>query len=216
MPRDMESEYETIEANRVYLRRSRDLYRNMVKVGLPIIVALTAGLVYLATIDRTKVVVSTADGRVITLPDLSEPNMSPDQVLAWTERCVMKTYGIDWVSYRERWTEAQKCWNDQAWRMWTAEFSRKNLPIVLGQGGGEKRILVPQPKGSGALVNSGLDQRGVWTYQIQHPFEFSYQGNTSTRSQGVILEIFVQRVPITQSLQGMQIVQLNEHPDNRR
>lgn len=148
-------------------------------------------------------------GRLIQIIPLDRPNMTPEQVTAWTVEAVQNATSYDFVNFRTQLQRAQRYFSSFGWTnyMSALEFSGNLLALTT-----RKQIVMARVVDQPKLVTEGLLAGAyAWKYQIQllvTYWEPPYDNKPEHRySNALEVNVIVQRQPILQSYRGLAVVQ---------
>lgn len=68
---------------------------------------------------ETRYFVAQKNGQILPLTPLNQPYLTHDQVIDFVSKCVTKTLGLNFVSWKEELSAAQPCFTQEGWRMLT-------------------------------------------------------------------------------------------------
>ena len=147
-------------------------------------------------------------GRIIPIIPVSEPNMSNDQVAAWTVDAVQKAYSYDYVNYRLQLQQAERYFTQYGWNQYiTAITAAGNVPAIQER----KMVVIAQVIDQPKLVAEGiLSGRYAWKFSMSMlaTYWLPPYDDKSKFSNPLNVDVIVQRQPILQSDNGLGIVQL--------
>lgn len=149
----------------------------------------------------------TADGRLTRLAPLSEPLVSPEEVVQFAQNCVTRSFSLDFVAdqLRTKLESLHDCYTDEGFHALMTAFDKSNLLTKIREG-----RLVSSAVATGAGVISAIDAhdpRGYrWT--IQQPISITLVNQTERRSYSFIIETHIQRVPTVDNPKGISTTAL--------
>ncbi|MCC9290259.1 DotI/IcmL family type IV secretion protein [Pseudomonas aeruginosa] len=144
--------------------------------------------------------------RLTEMVPLSEPFVSPERLLDWTDECVGGANNYDFVHWHEQLQRNSQCFTPHGRSMYMEALDRcGNLDLVKK----ERLVTSALPLPAPVVTNEGM-RRGVWTWQIEVPYIVSYQGGQGGRSvatQKSLVTQLVSRVNPIESRDGLGIAQ---------
>lgn len=149
-------------------------------------------------------------GRLIPIIPNNVPNMTLDDVSAWTVQAVETANSFDFVNYRAQLQGSQRYFTSYGWTTFMrALIASNNLVAVTTR----KLVAVAKVVDKPKLVTQGVLQ-GKYAWKFQMPLLVTYMfppydGN-SQYSNALTVNVIVQRQPILQSDKGLGILQLIE------
>lgn len=146
-------------------------------------------------------------GRLIPIIPLNKPNMKTEDVVAWTEEAIEKTYSYDYVNYHSQFQNAQKYFTTYGWTNYlTALTSSKNIVALT-----EKKMLVIAQVTDKPKIFEGI-LGGAYAWKMEMPVLVTYwlppYDDQSRFSNPLTVSVLVQRQSLLQSYKGLGIVQL--------
>lgn len=185
----------------------RDNYRRLMSICLlmTLIIGGLIGFIYFqrATAPKPTYFATNADGSLITMVPLNQPNLSTNALLAWAAEAATGVFNYDFVHYREDLQRIQEFFTPAGYQqMLTALKESGNLDAVKTK----KLVASAVPTGSPVITKEGLiNNRYTWEMQI--PMAVSYQSGTELIPQKIVITMLVTRLPTTESAKGIGIAQ---------
>ncbi|MDD3028684.1 MAG: DotI/IcmL/TraM family protein [Alphaproteobacteria bacterium] len=186
----------------------RDGYRFLLKISLVqtgIIVLLILTIVGLAMTMKTRSIyfATTSDGRIINIVPLSEPYLSPAQVIAWTASTAQNVMRFGYHDYRTRLQQNSSRFTPSGWSSFNKALKDANFIAAV-----EARKLVVSMDIDGAPeIQSALNHNGVYTWFVQFPATIRFDGDQPPRPIKTMLRLQIVRVSTLQTPDGISIAQ---------
>lgn len=147
-------------------------------------------------------------GRFLPNISLQTPNMSTDDVIAWSTEAVEAAYSYDFVNFRGQLQNAQKYFTEYGWRNYMSGLKASNNLLALQQ---RKLVIsakvVDKPK---LLVQGLMGKSYAWKLEIpllvtylQPPYD-----DKGKFENPLLLTVIVSRQNMLSSYQGLGIVQI--------
>src|SRR3990167_4707694 len=92
-------------------------------------------------------------GRIIPIIPVSEPNMSNDQVAAWTVDAVQKAYSYDYVNYRLQLQQAERYFTQYGWNQYITAITATGNVLAIQE---RKMVVIAQVIDQPKLVAEGI------------------------------------------------------------
>lgn len=168
-------------------------YRRMVGVLLLMLViniALTGVVFYhIASRPGHEYFATSQNGNLTQIYALSDPIMSPQDVLVWTRNVATIAYTFNFVNYNDVLQQLQKYFTPEGLVAFTKNFlDAKNLDPITS-----KKIVVSSAiNGTPVILEQGVT-KGKYVWKIQVPMLITYQSPVDTTQQPIILSILVTR-----------------------
>ena len=167
-------------------------------------------LVYIVTMQSLPVYFATDNvGRLIEVSSVQKPEMTTDQVAAWTAEAVQAAYSYDYFSYRSQFQNAQKYFMIYVWSKYISSLeASNNLEGVKERKWVGIAKVVDKPK----LLSEGM-LAGAYAWKFQLPVLVTYlrppnYDEATKRVDPLVLTVIVQRQPELQSYKGIGILQI--------
>lgn len=199
---------EAIELVRLRNNFYRDNYRRLVGVLLLLIIinlGLIVAIVYLITHRPTPQYFATsADGRITPLYTLSQPVVTPAELLQWSNQAVVDTYSYNFVNYRKELQDASQYFTPEGWNQFqTGLKATRNLETVIAK----KMVVSATATGAPQITNQGiLNGRYAWTIRL--PVLVTYENSSGERiQQPITVNLLVVRVSNLDTPKGIAIAQ---------
>lgn len=149
----------------------------------------------------------TTDGRITRLAPLSEPLVSPEEVVQFAQNCVTRSFSLDFVAdqLRSKLESLHDCYSDEGFHALMTAFDKSNLLTKIRDG-----RLVSSAAATGAGVIVAIDARDPRGYKwtVQQPISITLVNQTERRSYSFIIETHIQRVPTVDNPKGISTTAL--------
>ncbi len=183
----------------------RDSYRRVLVVLLIMVllnVALTALLYYMIT-NRPKpeYFATTSDGKVIRMHALSEPLVTPAELLQWSTVAATSVNTYNFVNWRKALQDASDYFTPTGWREFQKELKNSNnLETVTNK----KLSVSAVATGAPVILDRGLIGN-VYKWKIQLPLLITYESASTNISQPVVATMLVTRISTLDTPKGIAI-----------
>lgn len=185
----------------------RDGFRHLIIIAIleaVIIVGLIMTLiVHLNTakpLDRY--FATTADGRIMQLMPLDQPNMTPAALMSWVAQASTEVMTFGYHDYQRRFQEASRHFTKSGWESFTAAIQKAR---IMDSVQAAKQVVTASPRSAPVIVQQGV-LNGRYRWVLQMPIQVTYSG-TGARSDSLRLNIVVERVPSLENPNGVGIAQ---------
>jgi intracellular multiplication protein IcmL len=184
----------------------RDNYRRLVGslMFLLLIVVVLVGVVFYQIINRPepKYFATTVDGRIMPLFSLSEPMLSPGELLHWSHRAAIEAYTYNFVSYRDAMQRLQNQFTPKGWRYYEdALRTARTLEMVIAK----KLVVSAVATGTPVILDRAVIN-GRYSWKVQIPLLVTYQSPNEQTQQPMIVTMIISRVPTVDMPKGIAIV----------
>jgi intracellular multiplication protein IcmL len=190
----------------------RDGYRNLIKIAIlegMAIVALIVALAITISVSRPqdRFFATTADGRLIRMVALDEPNMNDAALVSWAARAASDVMTFGFHDYQRRLQESSAYFTRRGWQNFTEALDRSRVIEGIQQ---SQRIVTAAPKSAPVIEQQGLVD-GVYRWVVDLPLIVTYQAGTSTQSDTISVQLVIVRVSTLDSTSGVGIQQWIAH-----
>lgn len=186
----------------------RDGFHKMMGIALVeavIIVALILTfIVYMNTSKpQDRYFATTADGRIMQLMPLNQPNMTRAALLSWATTAATEVMTFGFHDYQRRLQEASRHFTRQGWESFTVAMQRSRLIEAVET---QQQVLTAAPRSAAILTQEGvLDGKYRWVLQL--PLMVTYRAGSQTRNDNIDVQLVIERVPSLESPNGVGIAQ---------
>lgn len=147
-------------------------------------------------------------GRLVEIVPLDKPNMSTDEVIAWTIEAFQRSASYDFVNYRTQLQDAQKYFTEYGWSTYMKAMTlANNMPALIQR----KQIVIAQVVSRPKIVAQGI-LGGAYAWKFEMPVLVTYwlppYNDKSKFLNSQVVTVIVQRQEILKSYKGLGIVQL--------
>lgn len=184
---------------------SRDQYRGAVKwlccLGI-VAVVLSLILSYMFVNEQqANYYASTTSGDVVPLHSLSEPVITQDHMLRFSQLAVLAAYSLDFSNYQEQMKSAERYFTPGGWSKFQDALNNNGL---LSQVEDKKLTLSAIVTDTPVVLDTTI-YNGRLTWRVQMPVLISYGSASEKVRRHVIITMNIQRVPSLSAPQGIQV-----------
>lgn len=184
----------------------RDNYRRLVGavMFLLFIVAMLICVVFYQIYNRPepKYFATTVDGRIMQLFSLSEPILSPGELLQWAHRASISAYTYNFVNYRDAMQQLQNQFTANGWKYYEdALRTARTLEMVI-----EKKLVVSAVATGTPVILDQAVISGRYSWKVQIPLLVTYQSPNDQTQQSMVVTMIISRVPTVDMPKGIAIV----------
>lgn len=197
----------------------RDNYRRLVGMLLLMIIVnlgLIGAIVYLITHKPVPQYFATSsDGRITPLYPLSEPVVTPPELLQWANQAAVAAYTYNFVNYRQELQVASEYFTPHGWTQFQEGLkATRNLETVIAK----KFVVSATATGAPRVTDQGL-LNGRYAWKVQLPLVATYENSSGERlQQPIVVNMIIMRVSTLNTPKGIAIDQFiaTERPLNAR
>lgn len=186
----------------------RDGYRNLMKIaiieGLALVALITA-LAITISVSRPqdRFFATTADGRLIRMVALNEPNMNDAALISWAARASSDVMTFGFHDYQKRLQESSSYFTRRGWQSFSEALDRSRVMEGVQTA---QRVVTAAPKSAPVIVQQGLVD-GIYRWVVNLPLIVTYQSGSATQSDTINVELVIVRVSTLDSPSGVGIQQ---------
>lgn len=195
-----------------FYRRKYRLVVGVAALGLLVIAVLFGMLLFLIKNPRHPLYfVADPAGKFIQEIPVQRPNMSLDDVLAWSQEAVEAAFSYDFMNYRSQLQNAQKYFTDYGWRSYMKGLQDSNNLLALTQ---RKFVVIAKVVAPPKLDTQGpIGKTAIYAYKIEMPVLVTYlkaplYDAASKIENPLIVSIIVERQDLLSSYKGLGIMQM--------
>lgn len=201
-----EDKVDAVELVRLRNGFYRDGYRKLLSALLVLLVLLFLSLAFNIYQSMSKpeprYFATTTDGRIMQLFPLSDPMLSPNDLLQWAYGAALDAYNYNFVNYREALQQLQNKFTADGWRYYEdALVQSRNLETVLAK----KLVVSAVATGTPVILDSAVVS-GRYSWRVQIPLLVSYQSPNELTQRSVVVTMIVSRVPTVDYPKGVAVV----------
>lgn len=186
----------------------RDGFRNLLKIAIIEAVAIALLIVcFVLYMDNSKpqdrYFATTADGRIMRLVPLNQPNMSRSALMSWVAQAAGDIMTFGFHDYRHRLNEAQGYFTRRGWESFTDALTKSRILEMVEQ---QQQVVTAAPKSAPIVLNEGI-VNGKYRWSVELPLLVSYKSGNSSRAENLMVRLAVERVPTLENVSGVGIAQ---------
>lgn len=186
----------------------RDGFRNLVKIAIVqmivIIGLILTLLVYMNTSKPAdRYFATTADGRIMNLVPLDQPNMNPAALLSWVARAASEVMTFEFNGYQRQLQQSSRYFTKEGWESFTDALQKSR---IIDSVTAQKQVVTAVPRSAPIVKQQGATN-GKYQWVIQMPLKVTYASSTQSRADNLYLTLLVERVPSLENPDGVGIAQ---------
>ncbi len=186
----------------------RDGFRNLIKIalleGIVIIGLILTLFVYMNNSQpHDRYFATTADGRIMQLQPLDQPNLDTPALLSWVATSASETMTFSYLNYQKEMQASSKNFTKQGWESFTTALQKSH---ILDSVQAMQQLVSAQPRSAPILIQKGVFN-GRYRWILQMPMIVKYQGIKESRVDQLSLQLVVERVPSLENPAGVGIAQ---------
>ncbi|EKE01389.1 MAG: IcmL protein [uncultured bacterium] len=184
----------------------RDNYRRLVGalMVLLLVIVVLVGVVFYQIANRPepRYFATTVDGRIMPLFPLSEPILTPGELLQWSHRAVIAAYTYNFVNYRDAMQQLQNQFTPNGWKYYEEALrTARTLEMVIAK----KLVVSAVATGTPVILDQAVID-GRYSWKVQMPLLVTYQSPNEQTQQPMVVTLIISRVPTVDMPKGVAIV----------
>jgi intracellular multiplication protein IcmL len=186
----------------------RDGFRNLIKIaileGVVIVGLILTLLVYIQTSQPSdRYFATTADGRIMQMTPLDQPNMDTPALLSWVAAAASDVMTFNYTDYQRRLQQSSKHFTKVGWETFAAALQRSR---IIDSVTAQNQMVSAQPKTAPVLIQEG-PLGGKYRWVVSMPLIVNYKGQTASRQDTLQLSLVIERVAALENPNGVGIAQ---------
>ncbi len=186
----------------------RDGFRNLIKIaileGVVIIGLILTLLVYIqASQPQDRYFATTADGRIMQMLPLDQPNMDTPALLSWVASAASDVMTFNYTDYQRRLQQSSKHFTKVGWETFASALQRSRIIDAVTA---QSQMVSAQPKSAPVLIQEG-PLGGKYRWVVSMPLVVNYKGQQTSRSDTLNLNLVIERVAALENPNGVGIAQ---------
>lgn len=186
----------------------RDGFRNLLRLVLlqaVVIVGLVLTFIFYMGMSESqdRYFATTADGRIMQLTPLDQPNMNTAALMSWVAQASSEVMTFGYHDYQRRLQQSSRHFTRRGWETFTAAMQQAH---VLDTVEGSKEVASATPRNAPILVQQGVFN-GKYRWIVKMSIQISYVSVTGNRTDSLALTLVIDRVPSLENPNGVGIEQ---------
>ncbi|TAL39903.1 MAG: type IV secretion protein IcmL [Alphaproteobacteria bacterium] len=186
----------------------RDGFRNLIKIaiieGIVIVGLILTLLVYIQSSQpQDRYFATTADGRIMQMTPLDQPNMDTPALLSWVAASAADVMTFNYTDYQRRLQQSSRHFTKVGWETFAGALQRSRIIDSVTAG---NQMVSAQPKTAPVLVQEG-PINGKYRWVVNMPLLVNYKGTANARQDTLQLSLVIERVAALENPNGVGIAQ---------
>lgn len=186
----------------------KDGYRTWMKIaffeGIALVVCLVALLFVIMTSEpENRYFATTADGRLVRMVALAQPNLSDAALLSWVAQSATETMTFGFHDYKQRLQNASSYFTRKGWESFTQALQSSRIIEAVEA---RQQVVSAVPGSAPVIVQEGV-VNGQYRWVVEMPLVVTYKSGSSSRPDSMRIRLTVVRVPTLDSPSGIGIEQ---------
>jgi intracellular multiplication protein IcmL len=186
----------------------RDGFRNLMWLAIAeaviIVIMLVTFISYMTTFrSQDHYFATTADGRIMQLLPLDRPNMMTSALLSWAAQRGSEVMTFGFHDYQRRLQTSSRFFTRHGWETFAAALQQSR---IIESVEALQQVVSAQPRSAPILQQEGIFN-GKYRWVIRLPLTVKYQSGTNSRTDNLMVELVITRVPSLENPDGVGIEQ---------
>lgn len=186
----------------------RDGFRNLLKIaiieGVIIVAMIVAFIVFMnASKPQDRYFATTADGRIMRLVPLNQPNMTRAALMSWVSQAATDVMTFGFHDYQKRLQESSRHFTRRGWESFTKALQKSRIIESVEE---NQQVVTATPRSAPILLQEGVFA-GKYRWIVQLPLMVTYRSGSRSRTDNLMVSITIERVPTLESTNGVGIEQ---------
>jgi intracellular multiplication protein IcmL len=186
----------------------RDGFRNLIKIaileGVVIVGLILTLMVYINNAQpQDRYFATTADGRIMQMLPLDQPNMDTPALLSWVAGAAADVMTFNYTDYQRRLQQSSKHFTKTGWETFATAMQRSR---IIDSVTGQNQMVSAQPQSAPVLMQEGA-MDGKYRWLVTMPLVVSYRSGTASRTETMQLSLVIERVAALENPNGIGIAQ---------
>ncbi len=181
--------------------------QNVPNQGIPSTVTLKdgAGNVAVNVGDPVLKFPTTPDGKLMYPTPLSEPFLATSALLEWGVQAIIDSYSFNFINLEQVITNSSIFYTKAGYQNYRRTLIETNIANSVDR---RKYVLSVVPTAAPNILKESKTPEGFYSWLIQFPIVMLYQSVRETQRSEYIVTMAIQRVPLTDSPDGVAIAAL--------
>jgi intracellular multiplication protein IcmL len=186
----------------------RDGFRNLIKIAIleaVVIVGLILTLIVYINNSQAqdRYFATTADGRIMQLVPLDQPNLSTAALMSWVASAATEVMTFGYHDYQRRLQQSSRHFTRNGWESFSNALQRVR---IIDSVTSLQQVVTAAPLSAPILKQQGV-LNGRYRWIIQMPLQVTYRSGSQTRTDNLELNLVVERVSSLENPNGVGIEQ---------
>lgn len=186
----------------------KDGYRSLLKIalfeGFAILLLLAALIFVIMTSNpENRYFATTADGRLVRMVPLSQPNLSDAALLSWVAQSATETMTFGFHDYKRRLQDASSYFTRRGWESFTKALQDSRIIEAVEA---RQQVISAVPGSAPVIVQEGV-VNSQYRWVVEMPLVVTYKSGSSSRPDSMMVRLTIVRVPTLDNPSGIGIEQ---------
>lgn len=186
----------------------RDGYRRMTRIllilGIANIALVVSIIVLISSLQpQDRFFATTADGRLIRMIPLSQPNLNDSALISWASRAAVDVMTFGFHDYQRRLQESSVYFTRLGWQSFSDALKNARMLEAVQE---HQQIVTAAPQKAPVIVQQGMIN-GVYQWVVDIKLVVTYQSGRATQSDVMNVRMIIVRVSTLDNPHGVGIQQ---------
>lgn len=146
---------------------------------------------------------TTADGRIMRLVPLDQPNMTVPALMSWVAQAATDVMTFGFHDYQRRLQDASQHFTRRGWESFTSALQKSRIIDAVETA---QQVVTAAPRSAPVLVQEGVIN-GRYRWVVELPLMITYRAGNQSRTDNMQVTIVVERMPSLENPIGVGIEQ---------
>jgi intracellular multiplication protein IcmL len=187
----------------------RDGFRSLLRIAFAeaviIVIMVLSFIVYTnAAKSQDRYFATTADGRIMRLTPLNEPNMTTAALMSWIAQSSAEVMTFGFHDYQRRLQQSSRHFTRGGWESFTGSLNKSR---TIESVEASQQVVTAQPRSAPVLIQEGVFN-GKYRWVVDLPLTVVYKsGGAGSRSDNLNIHLVIDRVSSLENPNGVGIEQ---------
>lgn len=186
----------------------KDGYRSLLKIAIfealaIALLVITLIFVIMTSNPQNKYFATTADGRLVRMVPLNQPNLSDAALLSWVAQAATETMTFGFHDYKRRLQDSSQFFTRRGWESFTQALQSSRIIEAVEA---RQQVISAVPGSAPVIVQEGVINN-QYRWVVEMPLVVTYKSGSSSRPDSMIIRLTIVRVPTLDNPSGVGIEQ---------
>ncbi len=186
----------------------KDGYRRLTKIAVTLAfanIALIAAIIVQISMTQPqdRFFATTADGRLIRMVPLNQPDLKDSALISWTSKAAADVMTFGFHDYQQRLQEASSYFTRRGWQSFSEALEKARILETVEK---NQQIVTAAPQRAPIILQQGV-KNGVYQWVVELPLIVTYQAGSTTQNTNLKVRMIIVRVSTLDNPYGVGIQQ---------
>ncbi|MBK67258.1 MAG: type IV secretion protein IcmL [Rickettsiales bacterium] len=186
----------------------KDGYRSLLKIAIfeafaIALLVITLIFVIMTSNPENRYFATTADGRLVRMVPLNQPNLSDAALLSWVAQAATETMTFGFHDYKRRLQDSSQYFTRRGWESFTKALQSSRIIEAVEA---RQQVISAVPGSAPVIVQEGIINN-QYRWVVEMPLVVTYKSGSSSRPDSMMVRLTIVRVPTLDNPSGVGIEQ---------